>query len=86
MSDSVRPYKLPPARLLSPCDSPGKKLEWVPISSSRGSSLTQGTNHRLLCLLHWQAGSLPLAPPVKPLQIHSVYQISSKVHPILTLS
>ena len=27
---------------------------------------TQGSNPRLLCLLHWQAGSLPLAPPGKP--------------------
>ena len=25
--------------------------------------LTQGSNMRLLHLLHWQAGSLPLAPP-----------------------
>ena len=27
---------------------------------------TQGSNLYLLCLLHWQAGSLPLAPPGKP--------------------
>ena len=27
---------------------------------------TQGFNPHLLCLLHWQAGSLPLAPPGKP--------------------
>ena len=27
---------------------------------------TQGSNLRLLCLLHWQAGSLPLAPAGKP--------------------
>ena len=27
---------------------------------------TQGLNVRLLCLLHWQAGSLPLVPPGKP--------------------
>ena len=27
---------------------------------------TQGLNLCLLCLLHWQAGSLPLAPPRKP--------------------
>ena len=27
---------------------------------------TQRSNPRLLCLLHWQAGSLPLAPPGKP--------------------
>ena len=27
---------------------------------------TQGPNPHLLCFLHWQASSLPLAPPVKP--------------------
>ena len=27
---------------------------------------TQGSNLHLLCLLHWQADSLPLAPPGKP--------------------
>ena len=27
---------------------------------------TQGLNLCLLCLLHWQAGSLPLAPPGEP--------------------
>ena len=26
---------------------------------------TQGSNPRLLCLLHWQAGSLPVVPPGK---------------------
>ena len=40
-------------------------LEWVAISSSRGSS--QQLNPCLLCLLHWQAASLPLAPPGKPI-------------------
>ena len=29
--------------------------------------LTQGLNPHLSCLLHWQVGSLPLAPPGKPL-------------------
>ena len=29
---------------------------------SPGNPLTQGLNLLLLCLLHWQAGSLPLAP------------------------
>ena len=28
---------------------------------------TQGLNPCLLCLLHWQVGSLLLEPPVKPL-------------------
>ena len=33
---------------------PARILEWVAISSSRGISLTQGSN---LYLLHWQVGS-----------------------------
>ena len=32
-----------------------------------GIILTQGSNTHLLYLLHWQADSLPLAPPGKPL-------------------
>ena len=32
----------------------------------QGVFLTQGSNPCLLHLLHWQAGSLPLAPPRKP--------------------
>ena len=35
-------------------------LEWVTTTSTRGSKLC------LLCLLHWQVGSLPLVPPGKP--------------------
>ena len=31
-----------------------------------GSFLTQGSNPCVLHLLHWQTGSLPLAPPGKP--------------------
>ena len=33
----------------------------------QGIFLTQGLNVHLLGFLHWQAGSLPLAPPEKPL-------------------
>ena len=40
-------------------------LEWVAVCSSRGSSWPR--DQILFCLLHWQAGSLPLAPPGKPL-------------------
>ena len=39
-------------------------LEWVAIL--QGIFLAQGSNSCLLWLLHWQAGSLPLAPPGKP--------------------
>ena len=38
-------------------------LEWAVISSSKGIFPAQGSNLHLLCLLHWQAGSLLLAPP-----------------------
>ena len=31
-----------------------------------GFFLTQGSKQHLLCLLHWQVGSLPLLPPGKP--------------------
>ena len=41
-------------------------LEWVAIPFSRGIFPTQRSNLCVLCLLHWQAGSLPLAPPAKP--------------------
>ena len=42
-------------------------LEWVAMATSRGSFPLQGSNPCLLCLLHWQVGSLPLLPPWKPL-------------------
>ena len=41
-------------------------LELVGTLSSRGIFLTQGSNLYLLCLLLWQEGSSPLAPPGKP--------------------
>ena len=33
---------------------------------------TQGLNPHLLCLLHWQKGSLPLAPPGKPYNVLTI--------------
>ena len=41
-------------------------LEWDAMPSSQGIFPTQGSNPPLLRLLHWQACSLPLAPPGKP--------------------
>ena len=38
MSDSLRPHELWPARLLCPWKLPGKNIEWVANSFSRGSS------------------------------------------------
>ena len=44
-----------------------KILELVAMPSSRGSPQPGDLNACLLCLLHCQAGSLPLAPPGKAL-------------------
>ena len=66
MSDSLRPHQLQPTRLLCPWDSPGENTGVGYHFLLQGIFLTQGSNSNLLCLLHWQAGSLPLAPPGKP--------------------
>ena len=39
----------------------------------QGIFLTQGSNPHLLYLLHWQVGSLPLAPPEKPNMSNTCY-------------
>ena len=66
LSESLRPID---------CSLPGSSvhgilqariLEWVTMPSSRGSSRPRDRTY-VSCLLHWQAGSLPLAPPGKPL-------------------
>ena len=63
MSDSVQLYRLQPTRLPCPWDSLGKSTGVGCHALLQGIFLTQGLNPRLLCLLHWQAGSLPLALP-----------------------
>ena len=47
---------------------PGKNTGVGGHALLQGSFLTQGSNPHLLCLLLWQVGSSPLAPPGKPLQ------------------
>ena len=42
----------------------------------QGIFMTQGWNLHLLCLLHWQVGSLPLAPPGKPLWLLGCGQVT----------
>ena len=41
-------------------------LEWGVLLFSRGSSHPRDQPMSHSCLLHWQVGSLPLAPPGKP--------------------
>ena len=56
----------PPTRLLCPWDWFPRQDYWVGSQALQGIFPTQGSNPRLLCLLHWQVGSLPLAPLGKP--------------------
>ena len=66
VADSVRPHGLWPARLLHPWDFSDKNTGVGFHSPLQGIFPTQGLNVRLSCLLHWQAASLSLEPPVKP--------------------
>ena len=68
MSDSWQP-----ARLLCPWDSLGKKTGVGCHAPLQGIFPTQGWNPHLLYPLHWQAGSLPLAPPGKPSYSYTYY-------------
>ena len=49
-----------------PGDSPGRNTGVGCHALLQGIFLTQGWNLHLLCFLHWQVGSLPLALPRKP--------------------
>ena len=61
MSNSLWPHGLWPARLLCPWDFPGKNTGVFCNFLLQGIFLIQGLNIWLLCLLHWQADSLPLS-------------------------
>ena len=75
-SDSLQPYGMQSTRLLCSWDSPGKNIEAGCHALLQGIFLTQGWN---LCLLHQQAGSLPLVPPGKPKRLLSSVQSLSRV-------
>ena len=65
-SDSLKPHGPRAARLLCAWDSPDNNTGVGCYALSQGIFPIQGSNSSLLCLLQWQAGSLPLAPPGKP--------------------
>ena len=48
--------------LLCPWNPPGKNTGMGCCALLHGIFLTQGSNLGILCLLHWQVGSIPLAP------------------------
>ena len=64
VSDSLPLCGLWPDRLLCSWDFPGKNTGVGCHALLKGIFLTQSSN---LSLLHWQAESLPLAPPGKPM-------------------
>ena len=68
MSDSLWPYGLQLTRLLCPWDFAGKNTGVGCHPLLWGIFPTPGSNLHLFCLLHLQAGSLPLVPPGKPLE------------------
>ena len=59
-------YGLQPTRLLCPWDSTGKNIGVGCHDLLQEIYLTQVLSWHLLCILHWEVGSLPLAPPGKP--------------------
>ena len=63
---TLRPHGLQPTRLLGPWDFSGKNTGVGCHALLQGIFLTQGLKPGLLHFLHWQASSLPLAPPGKP--------------------
>ena len=64
-------------RLLCPWDSPGKNIGVDCHFLHQGIFPTQESNPHLLCLLHWQVGSLPLVPPGKLTAVSLVWETAS---------
>ena len=63
---TVGPYGLQPARFLCPWNFLHKNAGMVCHALLQGVFLTHGLSPLLLCLLYWQAGSLPSVPPGEP--------------------
>ena len=70
VSDSSQPHGMWPTRLLCPWDFPGKNTGVGCHALLQEIFPTQESNPHLLDLLHWQADSLPLAPPGKPTALY----------------
>ena len=66
------PMNSKPTRLLCPWDFPDENTGVGCHALLQGIFLTQGSNPCFLCLLCWQAVSLPLGPPEKP--CYSLYR------------
>ena len=74
VSNSLRPHE--PTRLICPCNFSVKNTGVGCHFLRQRTFLTQGLNPSLLHLLHWQADSLPLAPPGKHVWYIHIYIFS----------
>ena len=74
------PMDYHPCRLLCPRNFPGKSTGVGCHALLQGIFPTQGWNPRLLHLLLWQAGSLPLAPPGKHLEVDGLDLLLERRH------
>ena len=68
------------SRLLCPWDFPGKNTGVGSHALLQGIFPNQGSNLPLLHLLHWQARSLPLAPPGKPSYLSTCTYVYTHTH------
>ena len=57
-------------------DSPGKNTGVGCHLLLQGTFQTQGLNLHLLCLLHWQVGSLPFMPPIRHFKFHMIVPVN----------
>ena len=73
-------YGPQPAMRLCPGDFPGKNTVDSCHFLLQGIFLTRRSN---LCLLHWQASSLPLPPPGKPQDFPQVPEFPFYPHPVI---
>ena len=60
-------------------DFPGKNTGVGYYAHLQRIFLTQGSNPCVLCLLHWQAGSLPPVPPGNPSSVNGYIQLKVEV-------
>lgn len=72
VSDSLRPLDCTPPGS-SVLEFSGNNTRWVAMPSPTGSSQPRDQTPLLLCLQHWQTGSLPLNSPGSP--IYMMYRI-----------
>ena len=80
MSNSLWPHELQPVKLLCSWAYPGKNTEVGCHFLLQGIFLTQGSNLRLLHLLHWQADSLPVSHQGNPTDFYSLSKWTIKFH------